>query len=287
MSLRVLLTGGSGQLGSVLRSELEKRGHIVIAPSHAELDVTDRDKVLKYIKAQRPDAIVNCVAYNFVDKAETEREACRRLNLDAVIWLTLAARELGAKLMHFSSDYVFEGSGYTPMSEDEPTGPLNEYGRTKVMSEQAVRKAVDKHFVVRVSWLYSDDGANFANTMLKLGESRKEIKVVCDQIGAPTYAPMLAKPLCNMLESEEYGTYNLTAEGCVNWADFAEAIFKGAGMDVTVVPITTEEYASHAKRPLNSRLDCTKAMRAGFGDVGTWEDGLKQFLVKKFPKMYL
>lgn len=279
--MTVFITGATGQLGSVLAAELKARGHKVIAPGHSELDISNRVAVLTYVRNVQPDAIVNCAAYNYVDKAETEKEQCRALNTLAVGYLAEAAASVNAKLMHFSTDYVFDGRGNEEYPEDATPNPLNIYGKTKAESEALVRKVLNRHFIVRVSWLYSVSGSNFVNTMLRLSESRSELKVVADQIGSPTYAPTLAKPLADMLESNRYGTYNLTSEGFVSWCDFAREIFKYAGKNVKVIPISTEEYNAAALRPKNSRLSKKKAFEAGFGPTGSWQEQLRLFFEDK------
>lgn len=279
--MTVFLTGATGQLGSVLAAELESCGHTVIAPHHSELDICDRDAVCRAVSEANPDAVVNCAAYNFVDRAETDVDRCMSLNTLAAAYLAEAASSAGAKFMHFSTDYVFDGSGTEPFDEDAGTAPLNIYGQSKADSEVVVRETLDRHFIVRVSWLYSLQGSNFVNTMLRLGENHKELRVVADQTGSPTYAPALAGPLADMLESELYGTYNLTSEGFVTWYDFARAIFTRAGMDVNVVPVTSEEYGSRAVRPKNSRLSKKKAYEAGFGPIGTWQEQLEEFFDNK------
>lgn len=278
----IFLTGSTGQLGSVLTKELEARGHHVVAPHHSELDICDREAVFEAVNNVHPDAVVNCAAYNQVDRAETDIDSCMRLNVQAVEYLAAAAAAVGAKFMHFSTDYVFDGSGNAPFAEDDVAAPLNIYGRSKADSEATVRRTLDRHFIVRVSWLYSLSGSNFVNTMLRLGQTRSELKVVADQIGSPTYAPRLAGPLADMLESELYGTYNLTSEEFVTWCDFARAIFTRAGMDVNVVPVSSEEYGSAAQRPKNSRLSKKKAAEAGFAPIGAWQEHLDNFFCDKF-----
>lgn len=279
--MTVFLTGATGQLGSVLKTELLSHGHKIIAPGHRELDICDSDAVMKAVLDAKPDAIVNCVAYNYVDKAESEQEECMKLNTAAAGYLAQAARAVGAKIMHFSTDYIFDGEGTEPIPENAPVGPLNIYGKSKADSEALLRSITDRHFIVRVSWLYSLTGGNFVNTMLRLGATRPVLNVVSDQIGSPTYAPALAKPLADMLESDKFGTYNLTSDGFVSWYDFARAIFMRAKLDVTVLPVTSEEYASAARRPKNSRLSKEKAYAEGFGPTGTWQEQLDMYFAER------
>lgn len=275
--MKVFLTGAAGQLGSVLSEELRARGHEVTATGHKELDICDRDAILQAVSASAPDAVVNCAAYNKVDQAETDADNCMLCNTKATACLAEAAALTGAKFMTFSTDYIFDGRQTEPYDEEAEAAPLNVYGRSKAESETAVREILDRHFIVRVSWLYNNNGSNFVNTMLRLGKTKSELRVVADQIGSPTYAPRLAKPLADMLESDKYGTYNLTSEGFVTWYDFAKAIFEHADMPVKVIPVTSSEYKTAALRPKSSRLSKKKACKAGFGPIGTWQEHLDDF----------
>ncbi len=281
IDMKILILGARGQLGRELKNELEKRGNELLCPSHAELDITCKEALGRVLGDFRPDAVVNCVAYNQVDAAEEETELCGRINCEANITLARLCDAIGSKLMFFSTDYVFDGEGCEPISEEAPAGPLSVYGKSKADAETVIKNNCGRFFIVRVSWLYNNGCGNFVNTMLRLGASRSEISVVADQIGSPTFAPHLAGPLCDMLESDKFGTYNLTSSGFCSWYEFACEIFKSAGMSVKVNPITTKEYNAPAKRPLNSRLSKDKAIRAGFGPLPDWKAGLKDFFKKE------
>lgn len=278
--MRIILFGINGQLGSPLYEALKKRGHDVAGFSHADLDVTDEIAVRKTVERIAPDAVVNCVAYNAVDRAEDEEELCRKVNTDAVGYMASAAESVHASFMTFSSDYVFDGSGTEPIPEDAPVGPLNIYGRSKADAERIAFEKCSRAFVVRVSWLYSDRENNFVATMRKLAQNHSSLRVVCDQIGSPTYAPDIVEILCNMLESEEYGIYNLSNEGFCSRYELACKIFELAGFDVQVVPVKTSEFESKAQRPLNSRLSKKKIYKNGFGNIPSWEESLKKCIEK-------
>lgn len=279
--MKILLFGVRGQLGSVMYDELTRRGHEVKGLTHEDIDITDEAKVTDVILTGRPDAVVNCAAYNAVDKAESEEDICRRINTYAVGYMAGASEKVGAKFMHFSSDYVFDGRGNEPIAEDTQVHPLNIYGKSKADSEKLATSLCNRTYLVRVTWLYSTEGSNFVNTMLRLAETNRTIRVVNDQIGSPTYAPDLAQPLCDMLESDKYGIYNLTGSGYCSWYEFARRIFEIAGKDIEVIPITSREYRSAALRPQNSRLSVQKAVSEGFGPLPSWEESLKKMLIKR------
>ena len=227
-----------------------------------------------------PDVIVHCAAYTAVDKAEDEgREICRKVNVEGTRNMAQCAKELDAKFMYFSTDYVFPGTGTTPYVEDDVTGPSNFYGLTKLEGEQVVKELLTKYFTLRISWVFADHGHNFIRTMLRLSETHDTLTVVNDQIGSPTYCPDVAKLVCEMIRTEKYGTYHVTNEGLCSWYDFAVEIFRQAGKKVTVKPVTSEEYgASKAVRPKNSRMSKDKLVQAGFDRLPPWQDALTRFL---------
>lgn len=276
--MKALITGVSGQLGHDAAKTLTARGVPFLGVSSKELDVTDRDAVLRVFNTYRPDAVLHCAAWTKVDLAEDEPERCMRVNADGTRNVAEACRELGAKLLYVSTDYVFPGTGEKPWETDDPTGPLNVYGESKLAGEAAVKELVEKHFIVRTSWVIGEHGSNFVKTMLRLTETHSELRVVGDQIGSPTFTADLAPLLCNMIATDKYGVYHATNEGFCSWAELAEAVFRIAGKNVTVHPVSTEEYGAKALRPKNSRLSKASLDAAGFARLPAWEDTLAQYL---------
>lgn len=279
--MKIILFGVNGQLGSVLYEGLKVRGNEVIGLTHADIDIADKQTVTDVITDLKPDCVVNCAAYNAVDRAESEEVLCRMVNTDAVGFMAAASESVGAKFMTFSSDYVFDGKSSTPITEDTPKNPLNIYGRSKADSEELALKLCSRSFVVRVTWLYGPNGSNFVNTMLKLALTHDTLRVVNDQVGSPTFAEDLVPALCDMLESDKYGVYNLSNSGFCTWYEFACKIFELADAKINVIPVTTAEYGSKAARPLNSRLSKEKAEKCGFAPLPSWEDALKRFFEKR------
>lgn len=276
--MKVLVTGATGQLGWDVMKELEKRGIDCRGTGSKDLDITDRDAVMQYIGAYRPDAVIHCAAYTAVDKAEDEPELCRKVNADGTSYIAEACKMVDAKMVYISTDYVFGDDGDKPHEVDDPPHPLNVYGQTKWEGEEAVRRILQKYFIVRISWVFGEHGNNFVKTMLRLGKMRKEISVVADQFGAPTYTADLAPLLCDMILTEKYGTYHACNSGCCSWAEFAEEIFKTAGMDVKVIPLRTEEYPVKAKRPRNSRLSNLSLRQSKVNNLRSWERAVHVFL---------
>ncbi|MBR1806995.1 MAG: dTDP-4-dehydrorhamnose reductase [Selenomonadaceae bacterium] len=276
----ILITGILGQLGYDLAKEFTKRGVEYIAPSLEELELTTEAGAKNFILDKKPEMVVHCAAYTAVDKAETEQELALTVNGLGTRWVAEACREIGAKMIYISTDYVFGGDGKTPYEVNDEKKPVNVYGRSKLLGEDAVNALVEKHFIVRTSWVFGINGNNFIKTMLKLGETKKKLNVVNDQIGSPTYTPDLAKLLADMAASDKYGTYHATNEGFCSWADFAREIFEQAGLDVEVDGIPTIEYPTPAKRPFNSRLSKKSLDEAGFDRLPPWQDALKRYLVE-------
>ncbi len=278
--MKILVTGAKGQLGYDLcriltDRQIEHRGVDI-----ADFDITDRSAVFSYLSDYRPDAVIHCSAFTAVDRAEDEAELCTRVNADGPANIAAAAAEIGAKMMYISTDYVFPGTGehfYTP--DDEP-GALSVYGKTKRMGEEAVIAASERHFIVRISWVFGINGNNFIKTMLRLAETKTDLNVVCDQIGSPTYTYDLAKLLCDMIVTEKYGIYHATNEGICSWAEFAEEIMRQGGKSTVIHPIPTSEYPTKASRPLNSRMSKDKLEEAGFARLPHWKDALTRFLAE-------
>ena len=262
--MKIFVTGVAGQLGHDVMNELASRGHegigsdllpqyagiadgsAVTRAPYVPLDITDGEAVSRVLSEVKPDAVIHCAAWTAVDLAEDEdkRDKVRAINADGTRHIAQACRALGCKLMYISTDYVFDGQGETPWQPDcTDYAPLNVYGQTKLEGELAVRELVERFFIVRIAWVFGLSGKNFIKTMLRLGETHESLRVVCDQIGTPTYTLDLARLLVDMIETQKYGVYHATNEGgYISWADFAQEIFRQAGMNTRVVPVTTAEY---------------------------------------------
>lgn len=308
--MKVFVTGVGGQLGHDVMNELAKRGYegigsdlaaeysgiqdgsAVTGMPYVSLDITDKHAVDELLAEQKPDVVVHCAAWTAVDMAEDDDkvEKVRLVNAVGTENIALACHALDCKMVYLSTDYVFDGLGEEPWQPDcKDYKPLNVYGQTKLEGELAVANHVDKHFIVRIAWVFGVNGKNFIKTMLNLGKTHDRITVVNDQIGTPTYTFDLARLLVDMLETDKYGYYHATNEGgYISWYDFTVEIFRQAaelghpeyGTDkVTVVPVSTAEYgASRAKRPFNSRLDKSKLVENGFTPLPTWQDALGRYL---------
>ncbi|MCL2884129.1 MAG: dTDP-4-dehydrorhamnose reductase [Oscillospiraceae bacterium] len=274
---RVLVTGVKGQLGYDVMKVLAQRGIEAVGADIEEFDLTDKAAVLRFVEGCRPDAVIHCAAYTAVDKAEDNAALCRAVNVDGTANVAAACNAVDAKLLYISTDYVFPGDGDRFYEVDDPTGPRSVYGQTKLDGEAAAR-AVARHFVVRISWVFGKNGANFVRTMLKLSD-KPSLRVVDDQIGSPTYTADLAPLLCDMIVTDNYGTYHATNEGLCSWAQFAAEIFSLAGAATAVEAIPTSEYpASKAVRPLNSRLSKRSLDEAGFQRLPEWHDALTRYM---------
>ena len=298
--MKIFVTGVGGQLGHDVVNELEGRGIEVIgsdiAPSYSgiadgsavttapyvQLDITDSTAVSLALNDIRPDAVIHCAAWTAVDAAEEweNAEKVRAINAHGTSHIAKVCNALGCKLMYISTDYVFDGKGETPWQPDcKDYKPLNVYGQTKLDGEQAV-SLLEKFFIVRIAWVFGKNGNNFIKTMLNVGKKYPSLRVVSDQIGTPTYTLDLARLLADMIVTDKYGYYHATNEGgYISWYDFACEIFRQAGMDTQVTPVTTEEYGlSKATRPFNSRLDKSKLTEQGFTPLPTWQDALARYL---------
>lgn len=279
--MKAFVTGASGQLGYDVCRELNKRNIEHRGVSSKELNITDEDAVRKCLLAYQPDAVIHCAAYTKVDLAEDEPEKCWAVNVDGTRSIAAVCRELGAKLIYISTDYVFPGTGENFYEVTDPVNPCNVYGASKLAGELAVRSLLEKYFIVRISWVFGRNGNNFVQTMLRLAETRSEISVVADQIGSPTYTVDLAPLLCDLVQTEKYGVYHATNEGVCSWADFAEEIFRCAGKKMKVDHIPTSAYPTKAVRPLNSRMSKCELETAGFGCMPDWKDALARYLKTK------
>lgn len=275
--MKVFVTGVKGQLGHDVVNELEKRGHTAIGVDIEEMDITDKDAVKRVITQASPEAVIHCAAYTAVDAAEEQAELCHRVNGLGTENIAEVCKELNCKLMYISTDYVFNGQGTRPWEPDDERAPLNVYGQTKYEGELAV-EALEKYFIVRIAWVFGVNGKNFIKTMLNLGKTRDHLTVVDDQVGSPTYTYDLARLLVDMIETEKYGRYHATNEGVCSWYEFACEIFKKAGIEITVSPVSSNEYPAKAKRPQNSRMDKSKLKEMGFKPLPTWQDALERYL---------
>ena len=278
--MKVLVTGVTGQLGYDVAAELTRRGIEHKGVCSKDMDLTNARQVEEVIHAYHPDVIIHCAAYTAVDKAEEEYDKCMAVNTDGTLAIAKAAKDIDAKMVYISTDYVFDGKGNLPFRTDDEKAPLNMYGLTKLLGEQAVQMLLQKCFIIRISWVFGKNGNNFIKTMLRLGKERKELNVVADQWGSPTYTADLAPLICDMIETEKYGVYHATNEGVTCWAAFAAAIFKEAGISCEVHPIPTEAYPTPALRPKNSRLSKKSLDTAGFQRLPDWRDALKRYLIE-------
>lgn len=282
--IKILVTGVRGQLGYDCERELKERGYTdVRGIDIQELDITNRDAVYKYIYDYKPDVVMHNAAWTSVDKAEQMPEKVFEVNALGPKYIAEACKKIGAKMVYISTDYVFDGKGNTPFEINDPKNGLSVYGKTKSQGEDFIKEAIDKYFIVRISWVFGKNGNNFVKTMLKLANMGKtELNVVSDQIGSVTYTYDLSKLLCDMIETEKYGIYHATNEGYISWAKFAEEIFKQANKNVKVNYVTTEEYKklvpSQADRPLNSKMSKKSLDEASFNRLPNWKDALSRYL---------
>lgn len=275
--MKIFVTGVKGQLGFDVVNELEKRGHDAVGVDIQDMDITDKAAVKKKITESSPDGVIHCAAYTAVDAAEDNEELCRQVNAKGTEHIVSVCRDLCCKLMYISTDYVFNGQGTRPWEPDDEREPLNVYGQTKYEGELAV-ETLEKYFIVRIAWVFGVNGKNFIKTMLNLGKTRDSLTVVDDQIGSPTYTYDLARLLVDMIETEKYGRYHATNEGLCTWYEFAREIFKQAGIQVNVTPVTSDQYPAKAKRPMNSRMDKSKLTEKGFQPLPPWQDALRRYL---------
>ncbi len=276
--MKVLVTGYGGQLGYDVVRLLEERGIECRGVDIQDFSLTDAQAVRDYVVRYAPDVVVHCAAYTNVDKAESEPEICAAVNGMGTLNMVRAANAAGAKMVYISTDYVFPGTGNKPWEVDDAYGPRNVYGMSKVQGEDAVRSLTTRYFILRTSWVFGKNGKNFVRTMLRLGAVKKEIRVVSDQVGSPTYSKDLARVICDMIPTEKYGIYHVRNEGFVSWYEFACMIMEKAGLPCRVQPVLTSEYPTPAKRPLNSRLSAAKLDDAGFGPMPTVENALERYL---------
>ena len=299
--MKIFVTGVAGQLGHDVMNELKKRGYegigsdvaaeyagiqdgsAVTKMAYVSLDITDKAAVEKTLTEIHPDVVVHCAAWTAVDMAEDDDKVAkvRAVNAGGTENIALVCKKLNCKMVYISTDYVFDGQGETPWDPDcKDYKPMNVYGQTKLEGELAVSGNLDKYFIVRIAWVFGVNGKNFIKTMLNVGKTHDTVRVVKDQIGTPTYTYDLARLLIDMIETDKYGYYHATNEGgYISWYDFTCEIYRQAGYDTKVIPVTTEEYGrSKAARPFNSRLDKSKLVKNGFTPLPTWQDALSRYL---------
>lgn len=283
--MKVLVTGVKGQLGYDVVNELKKRGIEAVGVDVREMDITDAAAVESVIRAAAPNAVIHCAAYTAVDAAEENEEVCRKVNADGTRNIAKVCKDLDIKMIYISTDYVFDGQGERPWEPEDKQNPKSVYGQTKYEGELAVQELLEKYFIVRIAWVFGINGKNFVKTMLKLAETRDTLTVVNDQFGSPTYTYDLARLLVDMIQTEKYGVYHATNEGFCSWYDFACAIFKEAGVEINVVPVTSAEYGAKANRPMNSRMSKEKLTENGFERMPSWEDALKRYMAELLRKI--
>lgn len=298
--MNILVTGANGLLGRAVMAELRRRGHHGIAVGRApqcrstdaaayvQADLCDASAVQALFAGVQPDAVIHCAAWTDVDGAELpeNREQVFAINAGGTKNVAEACRGADCKMIYITTDYVFDGTDTAPYPADcTHFAPLNVYGQSKLAGEHAVAETLERYFIVRTSWVYGTGGKNFVRTMLQLSRTHDTLRVVCDQVGTPTYVPDLARLLADMVETDRYGRYNaVNSGGYLSWYDFACAIFRAAGIPMTVLPVTSEEYGqSRAVRPRNSRLDTTKLAAAGFRPLPDWQDALARYLAAEQP----
>lgn len=299
--MKFFVTGVNGQLGHDVMNNLISRGHVgvgsdialtyngvmdnsaVTTAVYISLDITNKEAVIKTIKAVKPDAVIHCAAWTAVDLAEDEDKIplVFKINADGTKYIAEACKQIDAKLLYLSTDYVFDGQGTTPWKPDcKEYNPLNIYGKSKLEGELAVANTLSKYFIVRIAWVFGLNGKNFIKTMINVGKTHSEVRVVNDQIGTPTYTYDLSRLLVDMCESDKYGYYHATNEGgFISWYDFCVEIYKQYGLSTKVIPVSTSEYGlSKAKRPFNSRLDKSKLVENGFTPLPNWKDALSRYI---------
>ncbi len=279
----IVVLGAGGMLATALVHELEEREQHYEALSERDLDITNDGRVATLLKSLCPRVVVNAAAFTDVDSAESHRELALNVNAQGAGNVAAAAHSVGATVVHFSTDYVFDGQKNGPYLPDDITNPINAYGFSKLEGERLVKEATGDHLIVRTSWLFGPGGKNFVSTMLKLGAERETLKMIHDQTGSPTYTRHLADGTLTMMEKGARGIYHLANFGTCTWYQFAREIFKRSGIAVDVLPCTTEAYPTPARRPLNSVLDCTRSYEVLSTPMPSWQAAVAQYL-EEFPK---
>jgi dTDP-4-dehydrorhamnose reductase len=274
---KVIVFGASGQLGQCLQlvSAEKELTDIHFLPEE-ETNILDLETLQEAFKKHKPEYVINCAAYTAVDKAEDEPEVARKVNVDGVANLSRLCKEYNSTLIHISTDFVFSGKGYQPLSEEDEVSPISVYGSTKLEGEKIIPDYLSNYFILRTSWLYSEFGNNFVKTILRLGKEREELRVIWDQVGTPTYAVDLAGCIIDLIKSgsKQHGTYHYSNEGLASWYDFTKAIFRIANLSTTVIPVRTSEYVTKAERPAFSVMDKSKIKQTLGISIPHWEESL-------------
>lgn len=276
--MKILVTGVKGQLGYDVVKALESRGYQPVGVDREEMDLMNNNMIQNLIMNLKPEAIIHCAAYTAVDQAEEEVEICYQINAEAVKVIAECAKTLDIPMIYISTDYVFDGTKASEYVETDIPNPINVYGASKLKGEQYVQQLLEKFYIVRISWVFGINGNNFIKTMQRLGNEHDELNIIHDQVGSPTYTAHLAPLLVDMIETDQYGIYHATNEGYCSWYEFAAEIFKQSQLDVTLHPITTDQYKTKAKRPLNSKMSKQKLSDYGFHRLPTWQEALKNYL---------
>ena len=275
---KILITGCNGQLGRAINRMYKSDSSVeLINTDVAELDITSIDKTVKLVREVKPDAIINCAAHTAVDACETDQDNAFKINAIGPRNLSIAATQAGAKMIHISTDYVFDGKANRPYLETDMTNPQGVYGRTKLAGENFVKEFADRYFIIRTAWLYGD-GNNFVKTMLKLSETRDKVSVVSDQVGSPTSTRELAKMIACLLPTDNYGLFHGTCEGSCSWADFAKEIFRLSGRNTEVEYITTDQYPTPTVRPAYSILENYMLKMTTQFSFADWEEAIKIYI---------
>jgi dTDP-4-dehydrorhamnose reductase len=278
-AMKLLIVGADGQLGTDMARVLAPLAAVTALTSH-DLDIANRPILKQAIESARPDVVVNCAAWTAVDRAETEPDAAYRVNVLGARNVAQAARHVGARVVYFSTDYVFDGAATEPYDEDAPTGPLSVYGRTKLQGEQATREANPDHLILRLAWLYGSTGHNFVRTVLRLAHEKDELRIVDDQVGSPTFTEDVVQQLWALLQDGASGTYHCVNTGSASWYEFACQIVHLSGSTVPVVPITTTEYPTAARRPAFSVLSDRHLELEHLNTMRPWQDALQDCMVR-------
>ncbi len=276
--MKIIVTGVKGQLGYDVVRELKSRNYNdVLGIDIENLDITNKSAVESFMTKEQPDVIVHCAAYTAVDRAEDNKELCMKVNVEGTKNLVEEAKKHEAKFVYISTDYVFNGDKEEPYDIDDQPDPQSVYGESKYLGEVETRTN-DKHFIVRIAWVFGKNGHNFVKTMLRLGNERDTLSVVNDQFGSPTYTYDLSRLLVDMIETDKYGTYHASNEGECSWYQFTKEIFKQSNISIDLKSIPSSEYPTKAKRPMNSRMSKDKLDKQGFKRLPDWKDALKRYL---------
>ena len=279
--MKVLVTGVKGQLGYDVVKRLEMLDIECKGVDIDDFDLTNEEQTTSYIVDYKPDVVVHCAAFTAVDRAEDDRELCYKINVDGTKYVANACKELDAKMVYISTDYVFEGQGTEAFKVDDTKKPINYYGETKSLGEDVVIELLEKFFIIRISWVFGVNGHNFVKTMLKLGAERDSLTVVDDQIGSPTYTYDLAELIASMIQTDKYGIYHATNEGYCSWCEFTKEIMKIGKRNCDVKPILSKDYPAKAARPFNSRMDKSKLDENGFSRMRSWQEAVKDYIERE------